>query len=61
MVTFSSGIDELSSVHSFSGQEVSGLESVFIRVSENNLSKRCTTAWVVDDFSDDSLDVTRRS
>lgn len=56
--SFISGIDELASVHSFSGDEVSSLESVFVRVSEDDLGEGSTTAGVVEDFSDDTLDVT---
>jgi hypothetical protein len=51
-------IDELTSVHSFNGEEMVVLKSVLIGVSEDNLGKGSTTAGIVDDLSDDTLDVT---
>ena len=59
MITFISTVDILTSVHAFSSQEVGSLESVFIRVSEDDLGEGSTTAGIVDDLSDDTLDVTR--
>jgi len=53
-----SGIDELTGVHSFNGEEMAVLKSVLIGVSEDNLSKGSTTTGIVEDFSDDTLDVT---
>jgi len=52
------GVDELTSVHSFNSQEMVVLKSVLIRVSEDDLSEGSTTAGVVDDLSDDTLNVT---
>jgi hypothetical protein len=51
-------IDELTSVHSFNGEEMVVLKSVLIGVSEDDLSKGSTTAGIVDDLSDDTLNVT---
>jgi len=51
-------IDELTSVHSFNSEEMAVLKSVLIRVSEDNLSKGSTTTGVMEDLSDDTLDVT---
>jgi len=56
--SFISAVDELTSVHSFSSQEVGSLESVFIGVSEDDLGEGSTTAGIVEDLSDDTLDVT---
>jgi len=56
--SFISTVDILTSVHAFSSQEVGSLESVFIRVSEDDLGEGSTTAGIVDDLSDDTLDVT---
>jgi hypothetical protein len=52
------GVDELTSVHSFNGEEMVVLESVLIGVSEDNLGEGSTTAGIVDDLSDDTLNVT---
>jgi len=51
-------VDELTSVHSFNGQEMVVLKSVLIGVSEDDLSKGSSTTRVMDDLSDDTLDVT---
>lgn len=51
-------IDELTSVHSFNGKEMVVLKSVLIGVSEDDLSKGSSTSGVMDDLSDDTLDVT---
>jgi hypothetical protein len=56
--SFISTVDELTSVHAFSSQEVGSLESILIRVSEDDLSKGSTTAGIVEDLSDDALNVT---
>jgi len=52
------GIDELTSVHSFNSEEMVVLKSVLIRVSEDNLGKGSSTTGIMDDLSDDTLDVT---
>lgn len=59
MITFISTVDELTSVHAFSSQEVGSLESIFIGVSEDDLGEGSTTAGIVEDLSNDTLDVTR--
>jgi len=56
--SFMSAVDELTSVHAFSSQEVGSLESIFIGVSEDDLGEGSTTAGIVEDLSDDTLDVT---
>jgi hypothetical protein len=56
--SLSTGVDELTSVHSFNGEEVVVLKSVLIGVSEDDLSEGSTTTGIVDDLSDDTLNVT---
>jgi len=56
--SFISAVDVLTSVHSFSSQEVGSLESILIGVSEDDLGEGSTTAGIVEDLSDDTLDVT---
>lgn len=56
--SFISAVNELTGVHSFSSQEVGSLESIFIGVSEDDLGEGSTTAGIVEDLSDDTLDVT---
>jgi len=56
--SFSTGVDELTSVHTFDSEEMVVLKSVLIRVSEDDLSKGSTTAGIVDDLSDNTLNVT---
>lgn len=56
--SFISTVDELTSVHAFSSQEVGSLESIFIGVSEDDLGEGSTTAGIVEDLSNDTLDVT---
>jgi len=51
-------VDELTSVHSFNGEEVVVLKSVLIRVSEDDLSEGSSTTGIVDDLSDDTFNVT---
>jgi len=51
-------VDELTSVHSFNSDEVVVSESVLIRVSEDDLSKGSSTTGIMDDLSDDTLNVT---
>jgi len=56
--SLSTGVDELTSVHSFNGDEMVVLKSVLVRVSEDDLGKGSSTTGIVDDLSDDTLDVT---
>lgn len=56
--SFISTVDELTSVHAFSSQEVGSLESIFIGVSEDDLGEGSTTAGIVEDLSNDTLDIT---
>jgi len=51
-------VDELTSVHSFNGEEMVVLESVLIGVSEDDLGEGSSTTGIVDDLSDDTLNVT---
>jgi len=51
-------VDELTSVHSFNSDEVVVSESVLIRVSEDDLSKGSSTTGIMDDLSDNTLNVT---
>lgn len=52
-----SSVDELTGVHAFDGDEVLSALLVFVNVSENNLGEGGTTASIVNDVSDDTLDV----
>jgi len=56
--SFMSAVNVLTGVHSFSSQEVSSLESILIGVSEDDLGEGSTTAGIVEDLSDDALNVT---
>ena len=51
-----SAVNVLSSVHTFSGDEVFSVDSEFVRISELNLCQWCSSSWVMDDSSDDTLD-----
>jgi len=53
----STSIDELTSVHSFNGDEVlkSLLESICI--SEGDLSEWCSSTWIVNNVLNNSLDI----
>jgi len=51
-------IDELTSVHSFNGKEMVVFKSVLIGVSEDDLSEGSSTTGIMDDLSDDTLNVT---
>lgn len=52
-----SAVDVLTDIGSFSGQEVLRISLKFIWVLEGNSGQWGTSAWVVDDFSDDSSDI----
>jgi len=54
---FGSGIDELSSVHSFNSDEIRSTMLVFVLVSENNLGKRSSSARVVYNVLNNALNV----
>lgn len=51
------GVDELASVHALVGDESLGVELEAVRVAENDLGERSTTAGVVDDVLHDTTDV----
>lgn len=57
-LTLNTGVDELSSVHSFDGDEVFNSLLVSVCISEDNLGKRGTSTGVMNDISDDTLNVT---
>lgn len=56
MSTLVAAVNVLSSVHALSSDEVLGVDSVSVRVSELDLGERSTSSRIVDDGSDDSLD-----
>jgi len=55
---FVSAVDELSGVHALSSNEEFLLELVLVGMTERNTSQRSTSSRVVDDLSDNTLDVT---
>jgi len=56
-LSFLTTVDELSGVHTLSGNEKFGLLAEFGWVAELDTSKRSTTARIVNDFFHESLDV----
>jgi len=56
--SFGSGVDKLSCIHAFDGDEVLSVLLVSVLVSEGDLGEGCTSAWVVHDVLDNTLDVT---
>ena len=52
------GVDVLTGVHALDGHEVLSALFVFVLVSEANLSKRCTSAGVVNNVPHNTLNVT---
>jgi len=58
--TFASSVDEHSCVHSLDSNEIFGAMLVFVLVSEDNLGERCTSAGIVNNVPDYSLDVTKK-
>jgi len=56
--SFLSSVDVLTTVHSFDSNEVLSALFVFVLVSEANLSKRSTSAGVMNDVSHNTLNVT---
>lgn len=59
MGTPGAGIDELTSVEAFNSNEVLSSVLILVWVSEDNLGEGCSTAWVVNDFLNNSLDVSK--
>lgn len=57
LLTLVSGVDELASVKAFNSNEILSSELVLVWVSENNFGKRSSTAWIMNDFLHNSLDV----
>lgn len=57
-LTLSANIDELTSVKAFGGDEGLSIDLELVGVSELNLSKGSTTAGVVNDVLDETLQVT---
>ncbi len=55
--SFSASEYILSGVGSFSSEEIFGVMFIFIRVSEIDFDEWAATSWIVEDSSDDSLDV----
>ena len=51
------GIDEHASVHALNSDEILSSELVLVNVSELNLGERGSSAGIVDNVLDDSLDV----
>jgi len=56
-LTFGSGIDELSSVHSFNSDEILSAVLVSVHVLEYNFGKWSATSGVVNDILDCALNV----
>jgi hypothetical protein len=46
-------------VETFYSDEIFTVVLVFVWVSEDNLGERCTTAWIMNDFFYDTLNVAR--
>lgn len=57
LLTLVASVDELTSVKAFNSYEILSSELVLIWVSENNFGKRSSTAWIVNDFLHNTLDV----
>ena len=57
--TLLAGVDVLTGVHALDGHEVLSALFVFVLVSEANLSKRCTSAGVVNNVPHNTLNVTK--
>ena len=55
--TLSTSVDELTSEETLNSDEILSTVLVLVGVSEDNLGKRSSTARIVNDFLDDSLDV----
>jgi len=58
--TLDSSVDVLSSVHSFNGDKILSSLLVSVRISEDNLSKWGSSAGIVNDVLDDSLNVSKQ-
>ena len=59
LLTLGTSVDELACVHSLHSNEILNSVLVSVGVSEDNFSQRGSTAWVVNDFLDNALDVSR--
>jgi hypothetical protein len=59
VLTLGASIDELASVKTFNGNEILSSVLVLVWVSENDFSKWGSTAWVMNDFLNNSLDVSK--
>lgn len=57
--TSGTSIDELTSEETLNSDEILSAVLVLVWVSEDNLGEGSTTAGVVNNFLDDSLDVTK--
>lgn len=49
-VGLATGVHKLAGVHAFDGDEQLLAQLVLVRVAEDDIGQRCSTAWVVDDF-----------
>ena len=58
--TFASSVDEHSCVHSLNSNEIFSTMLVFVLVSEDDLGKRCTSAGIVYNVPDYSLDIAKK-
>ena len=56
-LTFGTAVEELAGVHAFDSDEKLSVLLVFVAVSEDDFSEGCSTAGIVHDVLDDSLDV----
>ena len=56
-ITFSSAVDELTSVETFNSDEVFSALPVSVGISENDLGQRGSSSWIVKDVFDESLDI----
>jgi len=59
--TFGSTVDILASVHTFSSNEIFGVQLVSVGVSEDNSSEGASSARVVDNLLDNTLDISIES
>ena len=55
--TFVSAVNELTGVHALSGNEEFLLELVLVGVSERHTGERSTSSRIVDDLSDNTLNI----
>jgi hypothetical protein len=57
--TFGSSIDELTSEEAFNCYEIFSSVLVLVWVSKDNFSKGCSTTWIMNDFLNNALNVTK--